>query len=170
VAGLLRLEAREFRDRTRWRWVLTDASEAFVADHEVRLDPAEWQFEAFTDLPAYLRWHTAPDRRREDEARIVGEVGEWMGSQLLGPIACALARQARRQPVTVRVSVSADAAELLLWPLELAHIDRQAAVGARRDADHGRSRVYRPRASREATAGTRAVQPARRQAGAEPAA
>ena len=66
----LRLEVREFRDLTRWRWILTDALGAFVADHEVRLDPGRWQYQAFADLPGYLRWHVAPDRRAEDEPRI----------------------------------------------------------------------------------------------------
>ena len=64
MAGLLRLEVREFRDLTRWRWVLTDASGAFVADHEVRLNPDDWQFEAFADLPGTCAGTSAPDRRR----------------------------------------------------------------------------------------------------------
>ena len=46
----LRLEAREFKDLTRWRWVLTDAGGTFLVDHEVRLDAARWEYEAFTDL------------------------------------------------------------------------------------------------------------------------
>jgi len=48
---------------------------------------------AFADLPGYLRWHVAPDRRAGDEARIVAEVGAWIGSQVLGPVAGALARK-----------------------------------------------------------------------------
>ncbi len=55
----LRLEVREFRDLTRWRWVLTDAAGSFLADHEVRLDPASWEFEAFADLRHYVSWHAA---------------------------------------------------------------------------------------------------------------
>jgi hypothetical protein len=94
-----------------------DASGSFVAAHRVRLDPGCWQFEAFADLPAYLRWHAAPHRRREDEARIVGEMGEWIGLRVLGPIVDALAREARRQHLTVRVTVPADAADLMLRPL-----------------------------------------------------
>jgi tetratricopeptide (TPR) repeat protein len=120
MAGLLRLEAREFLDLRRWRWVLTDASGAFVADHEVRLDPADWQFEAFADLPLYLQWHAAPDRRHDDEARIVGEVGEWIGSRVLGAVGPALLL---RRPAAVRVVVPAEASALLLRPLELAYVD-----------------------------------------------
>jgi tetratricopeptide (TPR) repeat protein len=119
VALPLRLEVREFRDLTWWRWVLTDASGAFLADREVRLDAAAWQYEAFGDLRWYLQWHCAPDRRAEDEARIVGEVGAWIGTEVLGPaVAAALAR---RHPVTVRVVVPPEAEELLYRPLELAH-------------------------------------------------
>jgi hypothetical protein len=90
----------------------------FLADHEVRLDPDDWQFGAFGDLTGYLSWHVAPDRRREEEARIVGEVDAWIGSLVLGPIADTLER---RRPVAVRVVVPAAAEALLFRPLELAH-------------------------------------------------
>jgi tetratricopeptide (TPR) repeat protein len=124
MAGL-RLEAREFRDLARWRWVLTEeASGKFIADHEVRLTTADWQYEAFGELRGYLRWHTAPDTRAAEEARIVGEVGTWIGTQVLGPtVTAALLEHARRQPATVRVVVPSEAAELLYSPLELAYAD-----------------------------------------------
>jgi hypothetical protein len=115
----LRLEVREFADLTRWRWVLTDSSGRFLADHEVRLDQADWQLEAFGDLTGYLSWHVAPDRRREDEARIVTEVGEWIAARVLGPVAEALVKQ---RPVTVTVTVPDNARELFFRPLELAHV------------------------------------------------
>jgi hypothetical protein len=105
---LLLLEARDLASPAQWRWALTDAAGAFVAEHEVRLDAASWQFEAFTDLEGYLSWHAAPDRRAEDEDRIVAELGTWIGSQVLGPVADALAE---RRPVTVRVLVSQDAGD-----------------------------------------------------------
>ncbi len=117
--GVLRLEVREFRDLTRWRWVLTDPAGAFLADHEVRLDASAAEYEAFGDLRGYLRWHCAPDRRAEDEARIVSEVGAWIGAQVLGPTIAAVLVQ--RRPATVRVVVPNEAAELLYRPLELAH-------------------------------------------------
>jgi tetratricopeptide (TPR) repeat protein len=98
--------------------VLTDRAGAFVADHAVRLDPGHWQYEAFADLLGYLSWHAPPDRRREEEARIVAEVGAWIGSEVLGPIAGALARD---RPATVRVVVPEAAQALLFRPLELAH-------------------------------------------------
>jgi tetratricopeptide (TPR) repeat protein len=118
VAGL-RLEAVEFVDLTRWRWVLTDDSGALVADHEVRLDASSWQFEAFADLVGYLSWQAAPDRQVRDEARIVAGLGEWIGSAVFGTIVAAMKRA---RPVTVRVTVPAGAEELLARPLELAHV------------------------------------------------
>ena len=119
MAGL-RLEAVEFVDLNRWRWVLTDDStETAVADHEVRLESSRWQFEAFEDLVDYLSWHATPDRRAKDEARIVAELGEWIGSQVLGPVGDAMVQAT---PVTVRVAVPEGAAELLARPLELAHV------------------------------------------------
>jgi hypothetical protein len=123
VAGL-RLEAVEFADLTRWRWVLTDeASGALIADHEVRLDAACWQFDAFADVHQYLAWQVAPDRRDADEARVVGQVGEWIGAHVLGPVADTLVKLARKRPMTVRVVVPEGAGELLLRPLELAHVN-----------------------------------------------
>jgi hypothetical protein len=118
----LRLEVREFRDLTRWRWVLTAGTGSFVVDHEVRLDPGCWQYGAFADLRGYLRWHVPPDRRRAEEVRIVSEVGAWIGSSVLGAVPAALARA--RHPVTVRVVApkAPTVAEALLFrPLELAH-------------------------------------------------
>jgi tetratricopeptide (TPR) repeat protein len=118
--GEFRLEVREYhQDEARWRWVLTDAGGALVADHEVRLDPGCWQFEAFRDLLGYLDWHVAPDQAVEDEARVVGEVGAWIGEQVLGPVAAALVR---KRPATVRVIVPEEARSLLFRPLELGHV------------------------------------------------
>ncbi len=120
--GELRLEVREFESLTRWRWALTTPGGALVADHEVRLDAGCWQYEAFGDLLSYLHWHAAPDRRAEDEARIVAEVGAWIGEQVFGPVAAAMVKA---RPATVRVTVPAEvegARSLIFRPLELAHV------------------------------------------------
>ncbi len=117
MAGL-RLEAVEFVDLTRWRWVLTDDSGTLVADHEVRLDASSWQFAAFADLVGYLSWQAAPDRQVRDEARIVAGLGEWIGAAVFGPVVDAMVTA---RPVTVRVEVPTGAEELLARPLELAH-------------------------------------------------
>jgi tetratricopeptide (TPR) repeat protein len=118
---VLRLEARDYDGPARWRWVLTDVAGAFIADHEVRVDEHSWQYEAFTDLEYYIFSYAAPDRYAEDEARIVAEVGQWIGSEVFGSVAEALARVAKRTPVTVRVVVPGEAKALLFRPLELAH-------------------------------------------------
>jgi hypothetical protein len=113
----LRLDVRQFTDLTSWRWELTGGAGRLIAVHQVRLDAASWQFEAFTDLAGYLSWHVAFDRRREDEARIVAEVGDWIAEQVLGSVGPALLA---RRPVTVRVVVPAAAGGLLAarlsWP------------------------------------------------------
>ena len=117
MAGL-RLAVVDFAGLDRWRWVLTDAAGTLIADHEVRLDATCWQHEAFTDVLGYLSWNVTPDQRVRDEARITGELGAWIGAQVLGPVAAALAGAA---PATVRVALSQDAAWLAFRPLELAH-------------------------------------------------
>src|ERR1035437_11170504 len=83
---MLRLDAVEFVDVARWRWVLTDeTSGELAADHEVRLDASCWQFDAFADPVGYLSWHAAPDRRTRGEARIVAELGGGIAAKGLGP-------------------------------------------------------------------------------------
>jgi hypothetical protein len=118
--GLL-LEAREANGPLRWRWLLSDADTGvLLADHAVDLDAAADELTAFRDLYGYARWHAAPDRRTEDETRIVGRAGAWAGRELLGEeIGAAIIRAA---PVTVTVRATAAVLdEVLLWPLELAH-------------------------------------------------
>jgi hypothetical protein len=120
MPSVLRLEVREFTDLTRWRWALTDASGAFLADREVRLDSTSWQYEAVTNLPGYISWHASLDERyAPDEARIVDEVGAWLGEQVLGAsIAKALIT---RRPATVQVIIPPGAEALAFLPLEIAH-------------------------------------------------
>jgi PAS domain-containing protein len=101
--------------------VLTGPGGAFLADHEVRLDTGCWQFEAFTGLAEYLRWRVSPARRVAQEAEIVAEVGAWIGEQVLGPVAAAMAAA---RPATVRVIVPTGppaAAQLMYLPLELGY-------------------------------------------------
>ena len=112
----LRLEVPDYRNLTEWRWVLTENGRA-IAEHTVRLEPQSWQFEAFYHLPGRIEGHSFPDSRRHDEARIVAEVSDWIGSQVFGPIAPALAD---RSPATVRVVLPPGAADLAFRPLELA--------------------------------------------------
>lgn len=120
MSDVLRLEAREFTDATRWRWALHSSEGTLLAEHEVRLDPESWQFEAFTDLHQYM-WHAAPDRFAGDAARIIAEVGEWIAAHLLGaPVTGALVEARSDGPVTVLAVVPP---LLLSAPLGLARAD-----------------------------------------------
>jgi hypothetical protein len=55
----------------------------------------------FVDLYRFLRWNSDPGRRTDSEAELVGRVGEWIGSTVLGgAVAAAMVATA---PVRVRV-------------------------------------------------------------------
>jgi len=116
----LRLEVVNYRGPARWDWNLTRANSEFLGGHKVLLDERRWQYEAFTDMPGYLRVHVAPDRRVPAEARIVAETGEWIGEQVLGPLGPVMVAAA---PVTVRVIVPREAVQLAFRPLELAYVN-----------------------------------------------
>ncbi|MCR3752775.1 CHAT domain-containing protein [Lentzea californiensis] len=108
----------DYAGPARWRWRLTSATGAFLADHQVALDPSSWQHEALLNLQGYLRSYTAPDRRREQEIDLLARVGDWLASSALGPVADELARQRG----AVRVEVPADAAIVGYLPWELARV------------------------------------------------
>jgi CHAT domain len=110
------LRAVEVRGPLRWRWLLTDErTGTTLADHEVVLDAGAVEVRAFGDVYGYARAYAAPDRRAEDEARLVTGLGAWAGRVLLGErVGAAIVAAA---PVTVRVMAGFAAG----WPLELAH-------------------------------------------------
>jgi tetratricopeptide (TPR) repeat protein len=128
------LQAVDVRGPSRWRWLLTDGDTgAPLADHEVALDPDAAEERAFGDVYGYARGYAAPDRRGEDEARLVGGLGAWAGRVLLGErVGAAVVRAA---PATVRVT----AGFAVGWPLELAHVGGRP-LAARGDV----SFVYAP--------------------------
>ena len=126
MAGLS-LEVSDFVSTTRWRWRLSNEAGSFVADHEVDLDSDAWQVEAFQDLYGYLRWRVAPDQRLIREAEIVTEVGDWVGTELLGPIGEALARL--RKPM--RLVLPPEAAAVGLLPWEMARVKGRVLAGHR---------------------------------------
>ena len=105
-----------------WRWLLRDAETGNpLADQLVRLDPASDDVIRFRNLYGYLDEYAATDRWTEDGKRFVHLAGKWAGQELLGPaVGAAILNEA---PVTVRVTAPASLNEVLLWPLELAHVD-----------------------------------------------
>src|SRR6266568_4348509 len=80
------LEAVDVKDAQHWYWRLNDPHGNFLIDHEVALDPNDWEYEAFIDLYGYLRHATTPHKREQDEAKIVEQIGAWAGERVLGPI------------------------------------------------------------------------------------
>jgi hypothetical protein len=82
VEGVLRPEVRDYTGPAHWRWVLTVAARAFIADHEVRADERSLQCKAFNDLEYCISSFASVDRYAEDEARIMAEVGQWLGSEI----------------------------------------------------------------------------------------
>jgi hypothetical protein len=105
-----------------WTWQLLDAGNGTngtpLAGHQVRIDPAAWQFQAFADLGRYLQVNVDPARRLADEARIVEAVGAWAAGLLGDPIMKVIVSRA---PVTVAVEVPDGLGLLPAWPWELAH-------------------------------------------------
>jgi tetratricopeptide (TPR) repeat protein len=121
-AQKLTLSVAEYRDPCHWYCGLADAGGNFLADHEVKLNPADPEYPGFVDLPSFLRAHAAPDRRHQDETRLVEEVGAWIGRNLYGPLAEKIL--AAGTPATVRVELPAqpeEASGLLYRPWELGH-------------------------------------------------
>jgi hypothetical protein len=117
----LRLEIAEFTDANHWRWRLTDADGNFLDDQPVALDPADPKYLALFDLPAYLRHYAAPDKRDEDERRLLREVGAWIGETVLSSRIGEKILGHGFPPIVVRVVVPEQAEQLLVMPLEIAH-------------------------------------------------
>jgi CHAT domain len=115
----LQLEVADYTDLDHWRWRLTDAGGAFLADYTVALDRAAPLYQAFVDLYPYLRYYAAPDRQLEHEAELLAEVGHWIGAQVWGPVGEKMLEAA---PVTVRVRLPAAMAGLAYRPLELGYV------------------------------------------------
>jgi len=115
----LHLRVTDYENASRWRWVLHDAHDVFLADHEVKLDGAGPEARAFEDLPQYLRQYeiTTP------AAEILHRVGAWIGREVFGRVAEVLAEHLEAPATVVRVHVPDAARELLLRPFELAHVD-----------------------------------------------
>jgi hypothetical protein len=110
----------------RWRWVLEDDRGTYLADHEVRLDPAAREVEALRDLPAYLDRYSVIT----PPAELLAELGAWMGPALFGNVGAVLADRAGGAATPVRVLVPDGCENLLRFPLELAHFGGQPVAQA----------------------------------------
>jgi hypothetical protein len=121
-SDVLRLEVRHFQDAANWEWALTDAAGRFVASHRVRLDPADQEYQAMTQLPVQVRWQADPGRLLASQADFLDQIGRWMGERIFGDIGRKLVE---RSPATVLIVVPAEAEILRHWPLELARIGRK---------------------------------------------
>jgi tetratricopeptide (TPR) repeat protein len=124
MTAQLTLEVKDYRSDAAWRWVLSDADGRFLADHEVKLDPADPLYRGFANLPRYL--HNQPPNRPEDES--LAELGVWMGANVFGIVGEKLLTYEQRPARVVLVRVPAAAQELLFRPLELAHLGGKPLV------------------------------------------
>lgn len=118
----LKLSIADYRDARHWYCRLLDANGNQLADHEVSLNPTDSEYEGFVDLRSYLRDHAAPDRRQQDEALLIEQVGAWIGQNVYGPIADKIL--AAGTPTVVRAEIPAapqEASGLLYRPWELGH-------------------------------------------------
>ncbi|WP_322763370.1 CHAT domain-containing protein [Frankia sp. Cr2] len=122
------LEVRRFDGPAHWYWTLTDLDGRVLTDHEVSLDPAADEYQAFTRLERHLALHADPTRPLAGETEILDRVGRWIGAHVFGPIGPAIIERVERGPLTVEVRVPDDppeARQLLFRPLELAVIGEQ---------------------------------------------
>jgi hypothetical protein len=106
----------DYLDATRWRWVLHDSRDRFLADHVVQLDPTTREYRGFRDLNDYLEYHE-PIRPPEKQLE---ELGAWIGEKVFGGLRKALWEKRALPAVAVRVVVPSAARDLLARPFELA--------------------------------------------------
>ncbi|MCP4664034.1 MAG: CHAT domain-containing protein [bacterium] len=146
----LHLQVTDYENVTRWRWVLNDARDVFLADHEVKLDGDGPEARAFEDLPHYLRRYeiTTPP------AEILHRVGAWIGREVFGRVAEVLAEHLEAPATVVRVHVPDAARELLLRPFELAHVDGKPLAEAGVRLVYQLDGAAEPRGEKERTEAT----------------
>jgi tetratricopeptide (TPR) repeat protein len=130
IPAPLRLEVAEYADADRWRWVLKEDGGAFLADHAVALDRADPRYPALRDLPGHLNAYATPHNRAADEARLIAEAGDWIGTTVLGHAIAARLRDRATPSVIVRVQVPSQADPLLALPLEIARLDGRTLAAA----------------------------------------
>lgn len=116
MLGALRLTLTDYLDPTRWRWLLSDERERFLADHSVHLDSTTREYIGFLDLQRYLAYH----QPLETPVDQLNALGSWIGEMVFGGLRTVLLQQ-RANPVLVVQVLLPDAAQILLArPFELA--------------------------------------------------
>jgi hypothetical protein len=118
---LLTLEVVQFTNLQDWVWRLKNSRGRVLGEYAVKLDAKAPDYAAFLDLDTYLRANAAPDNRRDDERRLLAEVGAWIGGRVLGPIADLIIKAGT--PAVVRVMVPPQAEALLYRPLDLGYAE-----------------------------------------------
>ncbi len=114
----MKLTITDFESPTRWRWVLNDTQDNFIADREVNLDHEAKEYRGFFDLPDYLDFYN-PKKSEEDEKVLLQELAEWMGEHVFGNLRDALLERLDSPATVIRVHIPAEAQELLFRPFEL---------------------------------------------------
>ena len=86
MSAPLRLAVTDYLDPIRWRWVLSDSHDTFLADHSVWLDPTAREYGGFLDLGSYLDYNKPihPPEKQLDELRL------WIGEKVFGGLREAL--------------------------------------------------------------------------------
>jgi tetratricopeptide (TPR) repeat protein len=115
----LKLEIVDFVDDTRWRWRLLDDTGAYLADHEVKLDPAASEYGGYCELYAFVHWNAASWSKSGSEQTLIERVAKWIRSEVWGDIGTAMFRIAEQEPIVVEVILPETADILLFRPLEL---------------------------------------------------
>jgi len=114
----LRLAIDDYRDETRWRWVLTDPQGRFLADHQVVLDPSAREYRGLLDLRGYLDFYGPAHRPAEQ----IKDLGAWIGEQIFGGLKTVLLENAGTPARALRLEIPRTARALLQRPLELARL------------------------------------------------
>jgi tetratricopeptide (TPR) repeat protein len=115
----LTLSATNIESHDCWQWVLAESPGApAITVSDVNLNPRDPDYAAFSDIRGFLRWHTDPDKRIENEAALTLRVGEWISRNVFGQRLAA--ELAARAPVTVQLDLPMSLEYLIQRPLELA--------------------------------------------------
>ena len=136
----LRLTLTDYLDATRWRWVLSDSRDRFLADHVVQLDPTTREYSGFRDLSTYLDYHK-PIYPPEQQ---LADLGTWIGEKVFGGLRKALWKKRALPAVAVQVVVPEAAQDLLFASLRAGPLRQRQELSRGGGALRLRAREGRP--------------------------